>query len=352
LDQAVQDDEWCQDNGVTTGASYLLHWAASLIQQPWQKLPYLFFYGEQETGKSSYHNGLGLLMSRGHIEARNALMTPYNGELDGAILAYVEEVDLSTKGTDAYNRIKDWVTGDKVTINAKYANPYSSPSHLHWIQVANKRNYCPIFEDDSRIVVIHVAKKPSTDIPWEDFKKILRAEAPDFLRTLKDLRLPDGIKRLWLPVLETEAKREAMVESRRDGDSAKFDPTALVNALQLVCLREDTGVCRAMVSKLLEMLGDGQWSKDPAKFGKQLKATLADAHKHGLKATSKRVGSGVEWTIEEHWDETNIDPLQEWAAMSLLCDYVCKVPKEPHPPQTVLPLPPLLPIGSMGTLTS
>ena len=221
LDEAAQADEWCIKNGVTTGALYLLHWCALLFRQPCAKLPYLFFFGGQETGKSSLHYALSLLMSRGHVEARNSLLTQFNGELDGAILAYVEEVDLSIKGSEAYNRLKDLVTAHKVSINAKYANVYTSPSYLHWIQVANERKFCPAFEDDTRIVFAHVANKPAVDIPWMNLSKTLQREAPDFLRTLMDLRLPEGIGRLWLPVLDTQAKRQAVAEAKDSGRTRK-----------------------------------------------------------------------------------------------------------------------------------
>ncbi|OHB68992.1 MAG: hypothetical protein A2V70_09230 [Planctomycetes bacterium RBG_13_63_9] len=138
LDEVVKADPWCQMNGITSGASDLLHWCASLFQRPDQKLPYLFIYGRQNYGKSSLHQGLDLLMSKGYVKAHNALLSKYNGELDGAILAVVEEVDLSGKAIDAYNRMKDLVTGDKIVIHPKYVNPYTTWSYLHWIQCANE----------------------------------------------------------------------------------------------------------------------------------------------------------------------------------------------------------------------
>jgi len=77
LDDAVAPDSWCRMNGVTRGATYLLYWCASMIQQPAQSLPYLFLFGPEETGKSSLHNALGFLMSKGHVEGRNSLLTQH-----------------------------------------------------------------------------------------------------------------------------------------------------------------------------------------------------------------------------------------------------------------------------------
>jgi hypothetical protein len=327
LDEAAQADQWCIKNGVTRGALYLLHWCASLFRQPAQKLPYLFFFGGQETGKSSLHYALGLLMSRGHIEARNSLLTQFNGELDGAILAYVEEVDLTVKASEAYNRLKDLVTANKVSINAKYANVYTSPSYLHWIQVANERRFCPAFDDDTRIVFAHVANKPVVDIPWNDLSAMLQGEAPDFLRTLMDLRLPEGIGRLWLPVLDTQAKRHAVADAKDNGQAAKgFDANRLDTALRLLLLKQGSDFYQGLVSDLLNRLGDGPWSQDPNVFGRELKAVFKNARERGLKATSKRVGDGTEVTIEEQWDESNIDGLDEWAHLAFYADYVARFP--------------------------
>lgn len=315
LDEAVADHPWCQENGITSGATYLLYWCASLFQRPSQKLPYLFFFGPENSGKSSLHNSLGLLMSKGHVEARNALLTIYNGELDGAILAYVEEVNLTGKNEDAFSRLKDFVTNDKIWINAKYANLYQSVSHLHWIQVSNFRHFCPIFPGDSRIVVIHISEKPTADIAWEEkMKPALKAEAPDFLRTLFDIRLPEGVGRLWLPVLSTLAKREAAAVHEDDLDKPKsFDPRALESALRLRLLQTDAIVHRALVHELLQEIGKGPWSNDPAQFGKQLREVLKTAIDRGLKASITDTSRGSEITLEEFWDESNINPLQEYA---------------------------------------
>ena len=87
-------------------------------------------------------------------------------------------------------------------------------------------------------------------------------------------------------------------------------------------LEDGIDVYRGLVSDLLVRLGDGPWSKDPNVFGRELKAVLKNANERGLKATLKRVGDGTEWTFSEHWDESNIDGLQEWVRLAFYADYV------------------------------
>ncbi len=313
LDEAVAADPWCKANGVNSGATYLLYWAASLFQQPFQKLPYLFFFGPEDAGKGTFHNALGLLMSKGHVEARNALLTQYNGELDGTILAYIEEVNLTGKNENAFARLKDFVTGDTIWINAKYANLYKSVSHLHWIQVSNFRSYCPIFPGDSRIVVIEVPDRPvnAEKYGWDRvMKPALKAEAPDFLRTLFDIQLPEGVGRLWLPVVSTQAKRDAVAANTcSSAPVERFEPLALVMALERWLVWSDALEYRIMVNKLLNQIGRGPWSSDPGQFGKQLRDIIGIARKHGIRLNIEDTNRGSEVTLD--WDEEDFDPETE-----------------------------------------
>src|SRR5262249_53744650 len=40
--------------GINSGGQYLRAWAATIIRDPLLRLPYLFFFGEENNGKSSY----------------------------------------------------------------------------------------------------------------------------------------------------------------------------------------------------------------------------------------------------------------------------------------------------------
>lgn len=142
LNEALKNNKWAQDNGITTGADYLKCWIASLFQKPYEPLPYLFLFGPQDCGKSILYEGLRLLFDRGHIEANTALLSQsdFNGELANAVLCFIEEVDLS-KAKFAYNRIKNWVTSKVITIHEKNKTPYQLPNSTHWIQCVPKTTW-------------------------------------------------------------------------------------------------------------------------------------------------------------------------------------------------------------------
>ncbi len=210
LDNAVREDSWCKDNGLSTGADYLKCWIANLFQKPLLRLPYLFLYGEQNTGKSILHEALSLLFEPGYCRADLPLTNPsgFTGELAHAILCVVEETDLNNNRI-AYNRIKDWVTSLEIVIHAKGKTPYQIPNATHWIQCANRRDACPIFPGDTRIVVMEV-DAPDEYIPKGLLLEKLTKETPDFLSEVTKLPLPKSPDRLALPPIISDHKMIAM----------------------------------------------------------------------------------------------------------------------------------------------
>jgi hypothetical protein len=215
LDQALQDMSWAQKNNVRTGADYGLLWTACLLREPFQSLPYLFFYGDENCGKSTFHEMFQFLMTKGVICANAALTSQsnFNGELAGMLLAYIEELDIShTPG--ALAKIKDWVVSQTLLLRKMRTDAFTLPNTLHFVQVANHPEYCPVFPGDTRITMIFVPPFASgVEVPRGRMQDYLRDEAPNFLRTVLDLPLPPTEGRLRIPIVATEHK--ARVQSTR-----------------------------------------------------------------------------------------------------------------------------------------
>lgn len=206
LDKGVRLNAWCDANGVLTGADYLKCWIASLFQHPLEPLPYLFFYGPQNNGKTTFHEAISLLVTHGVVRADQALVSTFNGELANAILCVVEETDLR-RNKVANNKIKDWVTARQLSIRAMYQAPYLIPNATHWIQTSNDHLACAIFPGDTRIVYCEVP--PFADnamIPKRLFMPKLEKEAPDFLAEIMSLEIPSSPDRLNIPVVTTQEK--------------------------------------------------------------------------------------------------------------------------------------------------
>lgn len=208
LSDALADNGWAKANNIKTGADYLKCWIASLFQAPDQPLPYLFMYGPQNSGKSIFHEALKLLLTKGYQRAEAALVSQaaFNGELEGAIICAIEEIDLRNS-ISAYNRIKDWVTSRDLLIHCKGKTPYHIPNTSHWVQCANDPHYCPVFPGDTRITVLRVGDlDPLELVPKRELIEHLEKEAPAFLSEILRLELPKSNDRLNVPVITTSEK--------------------------------------------------------------------------------------------------------------------------------------------------
>ena len=218
LDEYIPGLPWVEEWGIRRGGDYLKAWVACMFKYPECKLPYLFMYGVQNSGKSTLHEAIAELLvnKKGVARADRAMTSPngYNGELMGAILAVIDEIDVANSGMDAYNRVKDWTTGTSLAIHAKHKTVVMVPNTLHFMQMANSRDNLPVFRGDTRITAICV-DAPEEDIPKDLLFEKLREEAPAFLRTLLDMDIPEPRGRLRLPIIETRGKKELM-DSNKD----------------------------------------------------------------------------------------------------------------------------------------
>ena len=204
----IENNEWCREAGIRTGGEYLKYWIASVFQYPEEPLPYLFFHGPQDSGKSIFHESIDLLLTKGYKKCNNALDTQqeFNGELDSAIVCVVEEIDLSSN-KKAANRLKEWVTARKLVIRQLYKESYQVVNTTHWIQCANSASYCTVFPGDTRITVLNVAElKEHQKVPKPKLIAQLLKEGQDFITAVMKLEIPESDSRLRIPPIASGEK--------------------------------------------------------------------------------------------------------------------------------------------------
>lgn len=208
LDDSAKTTEWCQQWGITSGGDYLRFWLASLIQFPKEPLPYLFFYGPQYSGKSMFHESASILFTLGSVESCASALTNsqgFNFEIANAVIGFVEEKELAAGRDGAYARMKEWITGRRLTVIKKGETPYSQPNFLKMVHMANSPTACPMEDGDTRITAI-AANILTNRVPPGVMNKKLREEAPFFLRTLLTTHLPESPDRLRVPMLSSADK--------------------------------------------------------------------------------------------------------------------------------------------------
>ncbi len=274
----LKNEEWA-----ASGREYLQGWFAALIREPLERLPYLFLYGPQNSGKSILHEAFDLLVTGGVVKADHALTSSndFNGELERAILCVVEEKDISTvKG--AYAKIKEVVTALRLAIRKMRTDVYMVPNYTHWVQMANSASALSMFDDDTRITVLYV-DMPEQDIPKNVLLARMREEAPAFLRTLFDFRLPDHGGRLRIPMIETQDKLNAK-EMSQDFLSMFIEETC----------EECEGVCELAFKEFYEVFQS--WLPATEKWSRQ-KVSKHFPVKYRVEAGNgnKRYIRGLQW---------------------------------------------------------
>ena len=209
LNEVAQSTEWCQRWGITSGADYLRFYMASLIQFPFEPLPYLFFYGPQNGGKSMFHESASVLFSDGSVLDAGPSLTNKNGfnfEIAKAVLGHIEEKDLS-RGDETYSRMKDWTTSKRMTITKKGETPFWQRNILKMVQMSNNPLFLNVEGGDTRVTALAVAILLAI-IPRTLLEAKLLEEAPYFLRTLLTTHIPETHDRLRVPMLASSDKED------------------------------------------------------------------------------------------------------------------------------------------------
>lgn len=216
LDGPLTELEWAEKANIRTGADYGLAWIASLLRHPYQHLPYLFLYGDEDSGKSILHESFDYLITKGRVSGNRPLQDQngFNGELAGAVLAYIEEINISdVKG--ALEKIKEWTVCSMIPIRQMRMDTYRIPNTLHFIQVGQGPERCPVLPGDTRITMLYVPRIPDDQKVGRELMGVkLCEEAPHFLRTLMDVELPKVKGRIGIPIVETINKARAQSNNR------------------------------------------------------------------------------------------------------------------------------------------
>ena len=220
LTPAVLADPWCQHNKVTTGGQYLKFWAARLFRYPDKRLPMLDFFSEiQNIGKSTFGRTVarGIKGTNGWCELRKEITRDdFNDQMRGAVLCLLEEIDLSSN-PGAYQLIKNLIDNPYLKLRGIYSPSETEVNYTHLIHTSNDRHFCPIYPNDTRIVMVKVDPFEGQELDWiETLCPIVDEQMPAFLYDLMNLELPKGNGRLYLPVLVTEDKRAAMEEKKAE----------------------------------------------------------------------------------------------------------------------------------------
>ncbi len=207
LGESLEDgiDATCRELGIHSGDHYLQLWVKSILTNPSQLLPYLFFFSAGgNTGKSSFGHSLPYLIKNGVDEITpESLLGQFTSELESKVVCCLEEVDLN-RG-HAYAKLKAVMTSPFVNIRRMRTDPYPVRNHNHFVHTAQNPDFVPVENEDTRIVFGEVSPLEKL-IDAHEFRPRLEAEAPAMLHRLLTMPMSKPRGRFWLPVLNTAIK--------------------------------------------------------------------------------------------------------------------------------------------------
>lgn len=211
FNEAVADDLWCRNHGLSSGADYLKMWAARMMQYPEHRLPGIGLFSEpQDCGKSAFGFSHSLLFTHhGYCSDPRALTETHNGQLAGVVLWDFDDVDFSGNASRAYGRLLSLMTKPTFGLRAMQKDEVQVANNLHFIHTANEPDKFALQDGDTRWCIAEV--QPLEEIiPQQVLTQQLLREAPYYLRDLLRMQFPEPASRLYLPILDTPVKNRLM----------------------------------------------------------------------------------------------------------------------------------------------
>lgn len=206
---------------------YLLAWAADMLQDPDNKKGVaLVMRGLKGTGKSTFAEALASLLGRHSIKISHMrhLTGNFNRHLADKLLVLAEESYWAGDKTDE-GPLKDMITSDRMTIEAKGVDAVEMPSLCRLIMITNNEWAAPATADERRYFVLDVSDLRRQDYDYFDrIYRQLEGDDSEGYRALLSLLLQFPLKLVNLrKVPETKALRNQRALSFEPHDQFVYD---------------------------------------------------------------------------------------------------------------------------------
>ena len=206
---------------------YLLAWAADMLQDPDNKKGVaLVMRGLKGTGKSTFAEALASLLGRHSIKIAHMrhLTGNFNRHLADKLLVLAEESYWAGDKADE-GPLKDMITSDRMTIEAKGVDAVEMPSLCRLIMITNNEWAAPATADERRYFVLDVSDRRRQDYCYFDrLYGQLEGNDSEGYRALLSLLLQFPLKSVNLrQVPETTALRQQRALSLEPHDQFIYD---------------------------------------------------------------------------------------------------------------------------------
>ena len=144
---------------------YLLGWLARAVQHPERQAEVaVVMIGGRGTGKGTLGNWfIRLFGAHGlHVQNANHLVGQFNGHLRNTLGMFLDEA-VFVGDRRGNNVLKSLITEDRITVEAKYADPVTARNRLKIMMATNEDHAIPAGIDERRFFVTRVSDRMKQD---------------------------------------------------------------------------------------------------------------------------------------------------------------------------------------------
>lgn len=157
-------------------------WLATLIARPEIRMKYgiLLFSNETGTGKGTLCAALSRVLGTWNVSVpseSDVVDSNYNGWLAHRVLVFVHEIYAGSSWR-AYNKLKDRVADEDVTVSEKYLPGYKIEARAHFILCSNSAVGVALEDRDRRFLVPRVAERKRPKSDWRELYLWLNSDGP------------------------------------------------------------------------------------------------------------------------------------------------------------------------------
>lgn len=210
--------------GDSSAKKWLLHWSASLIQNPERRsmVAVLVLSPQQGIGKSLYGRLLAEIIGKGNavVVSNRALRDNFNSHYVTSLLVLADEVGIEKNAVDVISEIKASITDDRVHCSAPYAARTTVVNRMTWWMTSNHRRPFLVEADDRRFTILAPGKVVKTyrtmlkecfDPKTSKFAPAFYGEVQAFAEELKSMIVDwDLISRPYNSAIKSELQNASM----------------------------------------------------------------------------------------------------------------------------------------------
>lgn len=155
---------------------WVLRWIAYPIQHPGAKMKTtLVLHGPQGTGKNMFFEALMSIYGQyGRIIDQSAIEDRFNDWASRKLFLIADEVIARSDLYHVKNKLKAFITGDRIRINPKNMAAYEEQNHVNVVFLSNEAMPVVLEEDDRRHAVIWTPEKLGVEF-YQDVMAEIRA---------------------------------------------------------------------------------------------------------------------------------------------------------------------------------